>query len=153
MGAPRRRTSAARRSSRTPPITTSTEKTTSHGRAAAAPSASRRSWSQRQKETTTMKRLLFFAYGLTSYVIFLGTFLYAIAFVGGFGAGARLDGPLKTSLPAALGIDGALLMLFAAQHSIMARRWFKERWTKIVPPAVERSTYVLCASLALLLLF
>jgi len=44
-----------------------------------------------------MKRLLFFAYGLTSYVIFLGTFLYAIAFVGGFGAGARLDGPLKTS--------------------------------------------------------
>jgi len=100
-----------------------------------------------------MKRLLFFAYGLTSYVIFLGTFLYAIAFVGGFGAGARLDGPLKTSLPAALGIDGALLMLFAAQHSIMARRWFKERWTKIVPPAVERSTYVLCASLALLLLF
>jgi protein-S-isoprenylcysteine O-methyltransferase Ste14 len=100
-----------------------------------------------------MKRLLFFAYGLTSYVIFLGTFLYAIAFVGGFGVAARLDGPLEASLSTALGIDCALLMLFAAQHSIMARRWFKERWTKIVPPAVERSTYVLCASLALLLLF
>src|SRR6185295_12102324 len=131
----------------------STETTTSGGRDAAAPSASRRSWSQRQKETTMMKRLLFFAYGLTSYAIFLGTFLYAIAFVGGFGVPARLDGPIEASLSTALGIDCALLMLFAAQHSIMARRWFKERWTKIIPPAVERSTYVLCASLALLLLF
>ena len=99
------------------------------------------------------KRLLFFAYGLMSYMIFLGTFLYAIAFVGGFGVPSRLDGPLTASLPAALAIDCGLLTLFAVQHSVMARRWFKERWTKIVPPAVERSTYVLCASLALLLLF
>jgi protein-S-isoprenylcysteine O-methyltransferase Ste14 len=99
------------------------------------------------------KRLLFFAYGLTSYLIFLTTFLYAIAFVGGFIVPARLDGPLQTSLPAALAIDSALLTLFALQHSVMARRWFKERWTQIVPWAIERSTYVLCASLALLLLF
>src|SRR3954465_5628907 len=97
---------------------------------------------QRQKEMTIMKRLLFFAYGLVSYVIFLGTFLYAIAFVGGFGVPARLDGPFAASLSPAPGVACVPLVLFAAQPSIMARRWFKERWTKIVPPAVERSTYV-----------
>ena len=100
-----------------------------------------------------LKRVLFFFYGVASYLIFLGTFLYAIAFVGGIGVPRRLDGPLQTSLPAALAIDGALLTIFAVQHSVMARRWFKERWTQIVPWTIERSTYVLCASLALLLLF
>ena len=101
-----------------------------------------------------VKRLLVFAYGLASYVIFLVTFLYAIAFVGGCPAvPSRLDGPLQTSLPLALAVDTALLTVFALQHSIMARRWFKEWWTQTVPWAMERSTYVLCASLALLLLF
>jgi protein-S-isoprenylcysteine O-methyltransferase Ste14 len=100
-----------------------------------------------------LKRLLFFAYGLASYLTFLFTFLYAIAFVGGFAVPSRLDGPLLTSLPEALAIDCVLLTIFAIQHSVMARRWFKERWTQIVPWAIERSTYVLCASLALLLLF
>ena len=100
-----------------------------------------------------LKRLLFFTYGLTSYLIFLATFLYAIAFVGGFVVPGRLDGPLQTSWPAAVAIDGLLLTVFAVQHSVMARRWFKERWTRIVPWSIERSTYVLCASLALLLLF
>jgi methanethiol S-methyltransferase len=99
------------------------------------------------------KRVLFFAYGVVSYLIFLATFLYAIAFVGGFAVPTRLDGPLQTSLAEALAIDCVLLAVFAVQHSVMARRWFKERWTQLVPWTIERSTYVLCASGALLLLF
>jgi methanethiol S-methyltransferase len=99
------------------------------------------------------KRCLFFLYGVTAYVTFLGTFLYAAAFVGGFLVPKTLDGPLETSLPAALAIDAALLTVFAVQHSVMARPWFKEWWTQIVPWTIERSTYVLFASLALLLLF
>ena len=100
-----------------------------------------------------LKRLLFFAYGVVSYAIFLATFLYAIAFVGGFAVPRRLDGKLQTSVTTALAVDCLLLTIFAVQHSVMARRWFKERWTRVVPWAIERSTYVLCASLALLLLF
>ncbi len=99
-----------------------------------------------------LKRLLFFAYGVVSYLLFLASFLYAMAFVGGFAVPTRLDGPLEGSLPAALAIDCALLTVFAVQHSIMARRWFKEWSGRFVPSSIERSTFVLCASLALLLL-
>src|SRR5918999_679089 len=106
-----------------------------------------------QRSPLVLKRSLCFAYAVTAYVIFLTTFLYAIAFVGGFVVPRRLDGPLEGSLPVALAIDCALLAVFAVQHSVMARRWFKERWTRIVPWSIERATYVLCASLALLLLF
>ena len=80
-----------------------------------------------------LKRLLFFFYGVASYLVFLATFLYAIAFVGGFVVPTRLDGIPTSSLPRALLIDCMLLTLFAVQHSVMARRWFKERWTQIVP--------------------
>lgn len=99
------------------------------------------------------KRLLFFAYGVAAYLVFLATFLYAIAFVGGFAVPRRLDGPLEGSLVEALVVDTLLLTVFAVQHSVMARRWFKEWWTTFVPWTIERSTYVLCASLALILLF
>jgi protein-S-isoprenylcysteine O-methyltransferase Ste14 len=100
-----------------------------------------------------LKRFGYFVFGIAAYLIFLATFLYAIVFVGGIGIRNWLDGPLSGSAIIAVTIDLFLLLVFAVQHSVMARPWFKERWTQIVPWAIERSTYVLCASLALLLLF
>ena len=99
-----------------------------------------------------MKRIAYFVYGSVAYLIFLGTFLYAIAFVGGLGAPTSLDGEPRGPLALSLAIDAGLLAIFAVQHSVMARRWFKEWWTQFVPHEIERSTYVLCASLALMLL-
>ena len=99
-----------------------------------------------------LKRVAFLVYGVACYVIFLGTFLYAVGFIGGFGVSQKLDGVPSRPLGVALAIDAALLGLFAVQHSLMARPWFKERWTRLVPPPVERSTYVLFSSLALLAL-
>src|SRR5262245_15203691 len=100
-----------------------------------------------------LKRVAFAAYGVVSYVIFLGTFLYAIGFIGNLGTPTALDGPATRPFFAALAIDAGLLALFAVQHSVMARPWFKVRWTRLVPQPIERSTYVLFSSLALLLLF
>jgi protein-S-isoprenylcysteine O-methyltransferase Ste14 len=101
-----------------------------------------------------LKRILFFAYGLASYAVFFATFLYAIAFVGGCPlVPTTLDGPLTGSLGSAIAVNVLLLGIFAVQHSVMARRGFKERWTQIIPWSIERSTYVLAASLALILLF
>ena len=95
-----------------------------------------------------MGRVLALVYGVVCYLIFLGTFLYAIWFVWTMDRAVEAEVPLGTAVL----INALLLGLFAVQHSIMARQWFKRAWTKIVPRPVERSTYVLAASLALLIL-
>ncbi len=100
-----------------------------------------------------MKRLLTMAYAVVCYLIFFVTFLYAVGFVAGVAVPTTLDGSTTGSLGTALLIDAGLLAVFALQHSVMARRGFKQWWTKLVPRQVERSTYVLFASAALALLF
>src|SRR5438445_5731326 len=95
-----------------------------------------------------MKRILILGYGACCYAIFLGTFLYAIWFV--YTLDRPADGNTR-SLAERLLINAALLAVFALQHSIMARQGFKRAWTRVIPKAAERSTYVLLASLALLL--
>jgi protein-S-isoprenylcysteine O-methyltransferase Ste14 len=99
------------------------------------------------------RRIAYFAYGTVCYLIFLATYLYALGFVGGFLVPTTLDGPAAAPLGRALAVDLGLLGLFAVQHSVMARKGFKERWTRIVPPELERSTYVLFSSVALVALF
>lgn len=100
-----------------------------------------------------MSRLLVLVYGVASYAVFFGTYLYAVGFVGNMFVPKAMDSPPTAPLATALAINLGLLTLFAVQHSVMARPWFKRALLGVIPQAAERPTYVLASSLALILLF
>jgi protein-S-isoprenylcysteine O-methyltransferase Ste14 len=98
-------------------------------------------------------RILSFCFGLVAYAIFLGTILFAMGFVAGVAVPKGIDsGEVVPTIEAVI-VDILLLSLFALQHSLMARKTFKQWWTKYVPTTIERSAYVFFASLTLLLLY
>jgi len=100
-----------------------------------------------------MGRVLAVVYGVLGYLIFLISFLYAIGFVTNFGVPKGIDSGVPGPVLGSVIVNMLLMGLFAVQHSVMARPEFKRWWTKIIPEPIERSTYVLLSSLALLLLY
>lgn len=101
-----------------------------------------------------MAQFVLILYAAIAYGIFFATFLYLIAFVGDLPIiPTTVDTGVEGSLLTAIGINLALIALFGIQHSVMARKGFKALWTKLVPAPIERSTYVLFASAALIALF
>ncbi len=100
-----------------------------------------------------MGRFVAFLYGIAAYVLFFITILYAIGFVSGLAVPKTIDSGAVVAMTEALVVNLLLMSVFAIQHSVMARKPFKEWWTQFVPKSVERSTYVLFSSLALVLLF
>jgi methanethiol S-methyltransferase len=100
-----------------------------------------------------MKRALVFLYGILCYAVFFGVFLYGIGFLGNLVVPKTVDSPREVAIGTALATNLGLLLLFALQHSVMARPAFKQWWTRLVPQAAERSTYVLFSSLALAVLY
>jgi protein-S-isoprenylcysteine O-methyltransferase Ste14 len=108
---------------------------------------------RRLRTDSTMGRIAGFLFGLVAYLTFFGTILYAIGFVAGLVVPKAIDdGPIVPTIEALI-VNLVLMSLFAVQHSVMARKPFKRWWTQFVPHSVERSVYVLLASLALILLF
>lgn len=99
-----------------------------------------------------VRRLAALAYGAIAYLAFLGSFAYTIGFLAGLLVPKGVDDGASGSVVLAVVVDLGLLSLFAVQHSVMARPWFKRAWTRVVPPTVERSTFVLAASAVVALL-
>src|SRR5689334_23147486 len=97
--------------------------------------------------------LIIAVYAVVVYLLFLVVLCYAAGFFAGFGVPKGIDQGSRAGGPAAVAVDLLLLLLFAVQHTVMARPWFKRRWTRIVPEPAERTTFVLAASLVLALLF
>lgn len=104
-----------------------------------------------------MGRLLIVLYGVVSYVIFFASFLYLIAFLGNFDQIPFVEKTIDSGIPAGIGeamiVNLGLILIFGLTHTVMARPWFKARLTRIIPQSAERSTYVLVASLSLILIY
>jgi methanethiol S-methyltransferase len=105
------------------------------------------------KQPPKMPRLIILLYAAAAYLLFLAVLGYAVGFFAGFGVPKDIDQGPRAPVPVAVGIDVLLLLLFALQHTVMARPWFKRRWTRIMPVPAERASFVLAASLAMALLF
>jgi len=100
-----------------------------------------------------MPALIILVYAAAAYLFFIAVLGYAVGFYAGRGVPRGIDQGPRTAVPVAVAIDVLLLLLFAVQHTVMARPWFKRRWTRIVPEPAERASFVLAASLVLALLF
>jgi protein-S-isoprenylcysteine O-methyltransferase Ste14 len=100
-----------------------------------------------------MSRVAYLLYGLLAYFLFVIALLYGIGFVGNLVVPKGIDDGVVAPLSTALAVNVSLLLLFAIQHNVMARPWFKDWWTQFVPRPIERSTYVVASSLILLLLY
>jgi protein-S-isoprenylcysteine O-methyltransferase Ste14 len=108
--------------------------------------------SHTEQSAGSLTRLLVAGYGAVAYLLFLAAFTYTIGFLANFAVPKGIDDGVEGAAVLAVVVNAALLGLFAVQHSIMARPWFKRWWTRFIPASIERSTFVLAATLILILL-